>query len=64
MLLVIAHKARVFDLMFVLNRLMMMTLPELLVVNGQKFEMVSLLESLNYSDIVLRKLSEKFGLRA
>jgi len=65
-----AHKAKVFDLLFVLNRLVRMKMtPELLIMNGQKImclkvQNVTRLVSLNYLVMPLRKLPEVFGLTA
>jgi hypothetical protein len=66
----IAHNAKAFDLLLVLNRLVLMKLlPELLFMNGQKImclkvENVTWLDSLNYLTKPLRKLPEEFGLTA
>jgi hypothetical protein len=66
----IAHNAKAFDLLFVLNRLVKMKfLPDLLIMNGQKImclkvENVTWLNSLNYLAMPLRKLPEAFGLSA
>ena len=66
----IAHNAKVFDLLFVLNRLVRIKLlPELLIINGQKItclkvQNVTWLDSLNYLAIPLRKLPEALGLTA
>jgi hypothetical protein len=64
----IAHSAKAFDLLFVVNRLVRMKMmPEVLITNGQKImclkvENVTWLDSLNYLAMPLRKLSETFGL--
>jgi len=64
----IAHNAKAFYLLFVLNQLVRMKmLPELLIMNGQKIiclkvENVTWLDSLNYLAMPLRKLPEAFGL--
>ena len=66
----IAHNAKLFDLLFVLTRLVRMkSLPELLIMNGQKImclkvENVTWLDSLNYLAMPLKKLPESFGLTA
>jgi hypothetical protein len=65
-LVAIAHNAKAFDLLFVLNRLVKMMLPDL-ITNGQKImclkvENVTWLDSLNYLAVPLRKLPEAFGL--
>ena len=66
----IAHNAKAFDLLFVLNRLVRMKLlPEHLILNGQKIiclkvENVTWLDSTNYLAMPLRKLSEAFCLKA
>ena len=66
----IAHNAKAFDLLIVLNRLVQMKLlPELPVMNGQKIvclkvENVTWLDSLNYMPMALRKLPEPSGLSA
>lgn len=68
--LAIAHNAKAFDLLFVLNRLVRMKwLPEILIVNEQKnmclkVENVTWLDSPNYPAMSLRKLPEAFGLTA
>jgi hypothetical protein len=64
----VAHNAKAFDLLFVLNRLVRMKLlPEHLIMKGQKimclkFENVTWLDSLNYLAMPIRKLPEAFGL--
>jgi hypothetical protein len=64
----VAHNAKAFDLLFVLNRLVRMKLlPGLLILNGVKimclkFENFTWLDSLNYLAMLLRKLPEAFGL--
>jgi hypothetical protein len=63
----VAHNAKAFDLLFVLNRLARMKLlPERLIMNGQKimclnFENVTCPDSINYLAMPLRKLPEAFG---
>ena len=60
----IAHKAKAFDLLFVLNRLVCMKLlPELLIMSGHKIMCLKLenatwLDSLNYLAMQFRKLPE------
>jgi len=66
----IAHNAKAFDLLFVLNRLVgMKMIPELLIMNGQKIiclkvENVTWVDSLNYLATPLIKFPEVFGLMA
>jgi hypothetical protein len=63
----IAHNAKAFDLLFVLNRLVKMKLlPDLLIMNGQKIMClkvgnVTWLDSFNYLAMPLRKLPEAFS---
>jgi hypothetical protein len=65
----IAHNARAFDLVFVLNRLVRTkSMPEILIMNGRKImclkmENVAWRDSLNYLAMPLRKLPEALGLR-
>jgi hypothetical protein len=63
----IAHNARAFDLVFVLNRLVCTTsMPELLIIDRQKIMCLKMevrwLDSLNCLARPLRKLPEAFGL--
>jgi len=64
----IAHNAKAFNLLFVLNRLVRMkSLPELLIINCQKImclkvENITWLDRFNYLAMPLRKLPETFGL--
>lgn len=63
----IATNAKACNLVFILNRLVKMKLlPEILVMNGQKIMClkvdVTWLENFNYRTMLLRKLSEVFGL--
>ena len=66
----IAHNAKTFDLLFVLNHLVgIKLLPELLNMNGQKIiclkvQNVTWLDSLNYKAMPLKKLPEEFGRKA
>jgi len=65
----IAHNAKAFYLLFVLNGLVRMKMvPELLIMNGQimclKVENITWLDSLNYLAMPLRKLPEAFELTA
>jgi hypothetical protein len=67
---VIAHSAQAFGLLFILNRLVCRKLlPGFFIINGQKIiclnvENITFLDSLNYLAMPLRNLSEAFGLTA
>jgi hypothetical protein len=65
----IAHNAKAFDLLFVLNGLLRMKLLPELIMNGHKImclkaENITWLDSLNYLAMPLRKLPEALGLTA
>jgi len=65
----IAHKAKTFDLHFILNRLIMIKCKSELITNGLKFismkmEHLVFFDSVSFLPCALRKLPEAFGLQA